>query len=165
MFFKYFIFFLFFNLLNLYAFDIDDALEKVTKDSKNILSLNKLENDLKTKIDGFEKNIDSKISLYETKAKSLENKAKEFESKIDDKITKSLKEIEGEILVVANLRKETEKIIFYSKIIAAIFCFSFLFIILSIWRFYRKLSNIYKLIENIKNYKEIEERLAKLEVK
>ena len=88
-----------------------------------------------------------------------------FDQKINGEIDKVLGEVKSNITYVQALKAKAERYLFYAKIIFAIMTSSILIMLFLVWRAFRKISGLYKLLDNVRSYKEIEKRVAALEGK
>ncbi|MDC0857204.1 hypothetical protein OAP83_00655 [Rickettsiales bacterium] len=141
------------SFVNAYAFDFDKALDKVTKDSKGGLSIDKI-------ADNIEDEVSKRLDKVENK---IEKRAKDLESKLTDEVHDKLSDFTEEIESVRNIKAKADRVIFISKIVGSIFSLSFIFLLFMIWRLYRKLTTLYKLMDNVRSYQDIEKRVAALE--
>ncbi|MBT4922667.1 MAG: hypothetical protein HON23_06635 [Rickettsiales bacterium] len=138
---------------NSFAFDFDDALGKIKNDAKAGVSLDSI-------ADGIEAQVMKKIEGAEGR---IEKKLKSYEEKLGDEVQKGLAQIMQEIEIVKTLKARAERAIMIAKIISAIFSCSIIFLLFLVWRVYRKLTGLYKLMDNVRSYKDIEKRVGALE--
>ncbi|MBT4989429.1 MAG: hypothetical protein HOM96_02680 [Rickettsiales bacterium] len=140
--------------VNSFAFDLEKTLDKLKDDAKGGgISLDSLADDITNKVTKKLEGVEDRV----------EQKVKSYEEKLDKEIKKGLSEITQEIEIVKTLKARADRAIMIAKIIGTIFSFSFLFLIFLIWRMYRKIKGLYKLMDNVRNYKDIEKRIAALE--
>lgn len=136
---------LFFGLLlslalvgNVFAIDLGGMLKEVEKNSSR--SVNKK---IDKVIEKVEKKIDKKVAKYEKKIAEAE---KSFDK-------------------IKNLRDKAEYYLKIAKIAIAVLSSGVLVLIFTMWRIWKNVVGMRKLIENVANYKDIEKRLQALEQK
>ena len=170
---------------NAYAINLDDALNKLKEHSEKKIDNtkkeikqnveNKSKADLLNKAEDKNKtNLLNKIKDYKDNPVNLENiigdKLQKQADKVLEKVNKTIKEVEdikeqaeGYITYAKDLKAKAEKYLAYWKIVAlAVSSTLFVFFVLIIRIFFR-IKNLYKFLENIRSYKDIEARVAKLE--
>ncbi len=158
---------------NAYAINLDDALNKLKEHS---------EKEIDDKKEGVKQNVEdkkkidllNKIKDYKNNPVNLEsiigNKLQKQADKVLEKVNNTIKEVEdikeqaeGYITYAKDLKAKAEKYLAYWKIVAlAVSSTLFVFFVLIIRIFFR-IKNLYKFLENIRSYKDIEARVAKLE--
>ncbi len=141
------------SFVNAYAFDLDKALDKVKQDTEKGFSIDKITKNI-------EKDIKNRLDQVE---KQVENKAKAVEDKLTKDVKATLTDFKSDIEVIQTVRAKADRVILISKIVGSVFSLSFIFLLFMIWRLYRKLTTLYKLMDNVRNYKDIEKRVAALE--
>lgn len=136
---------LFFGLLlslaligNVFAIDLGGMLKEVEKNSSK--SINKK---IDKVIEKVEKKIDKKVAKYE----------------------KKIAEVEESFDKIKNLRDKAEYYLKIAKIAIAVLSSGVLVLIFTMWRIWKNVVGMRKVIENVANYKDIEKRLQTLEKK
>ncbi len=122
-------------------------------------------------------NLDS--VLRDVKSGSTKNISKNFDKKIDKVITKVEKKIDQKLAKyekkiaaaeksfdkIKNLRDKAEYYLKIAKIAIAVLSSGVLVLIFTMWRIWKNVVGMRKVIENVANYKDIEKRLQTLEKK
>ncbi|MBT4878972.1 MAG: hypothetical protein HON42_04040 [Alphaproteobacteria bacterium] len=156
----------FFLTINIsFAFNLDDALEKLEDNAKVqmdkslennkgvSISLDSLAKDLKgeavSKLDALEQRVNSKIDAYD--------------EKITLEINNAANQIEAKIAELEEIKKRANKVITLVQIFLAILSFSTIALIYFIWRAYRKINRLYNMLDNVYSYKDLNARLTTLE--
>jgi hypothetical protein len=159
------IFFCLFSL-NSYAFDLNKALDALdaSTDESGKISIKAPSGVGKGLTKGLEGNIkkevDKVLKKYE---KQLNDKVKKIEDKINKEIDSSLGDVKGLINEAKSIRAKAYNLIKLAKIAMAVISFSFLAGLFFIWRAFKRIKGLYKILENVKSYKDIEKRVAGLE--
>ncbi len=148
------------------AFSLDDALSKLGDNAKEDLK-NEGKVSLNGLADGVKDEANKKIAEIEER---INGKIEQYEEKINGEIDGVVSDVKGKIAEVEAIKNKAEAlienaktIISFVKIFLAILSFSTLAIIFFIWKAYRRISNLYKLLDNVRSYKDIEQRVAALE--
>jgi len=140
-----------------YSFNLDDAFDKLQeKQEGKGVSINNLADSLKTEAKDIENKINDKIASYD---KKLKDEIHKVTTDIDNKI-KEANEIKEK---AHSMLEKAETILKWSKIFIAIITSSVVAILLLIYRAFMKIKAITGVIENVTNYKDIVERIEKLE--
>ena len=130
------ILFLTFFASNTFALNLGDLLEDVGKKSNKSL----------------DKKIDKIVSKFEGK---VDGKIKKYEAKIKD--------AEEAMDKINHIRANAEKYIRTVKIILAVLSSGILVLLFVLWRIWRNIVNMRKIVQNVTNYDDVEKRLKALE--
>jgi hypothetical protein len=132
---------------NSYALNLGDSLKQVAGDQGKQINetldkkLDKVVKDYEEKVDSYKKEVDGEIAKYKAQVKEAE-----------DAINK-LKDIKAKAGYYINL----------VKTILALLSSGILVLIFVMWRIWRNIVNMKKLLRNVTNYDDFNERLKKVE--
>ena len=101
-------------------------------------------------------------------SKKIDKVVKKFEDKVDGKIKKyeaKIKKAEDNLERLDGIRKNAESYIFVAKIILGVLSSGILALIFVMWRIWRNIVNMRKIVQNVTNYGDVEKRLGALEKK
>lgn len=138
----------------LYAFSLDEALEKLgsTENVKNI-SVDNLTDDLKSqankKIEEIENKINKKIDSYD--------------KKITSEINKAVSVVDKNIAELDAIKNRAYTLIKWVKIFIAVITSSVVIILFLVYRAFARIKKLTTVMHNIASYKDIESRLSKVE--
>ncbi len=119
------------------------------------LNLGELLNDVEK---GANQNLDKKVDkIIQKIEKKIDGKVEKYEAKI--------KEVEVMIDEVNHIRANASSYIRTAKIVLAVLSSGILALIFVMWRIWRNIVTMRKIIKNVANYDDIEKRLKALEKK
>lgn len=132
---------------NAFAINFKDSLKQISNGSSKEINKNldkKINSVLKgfeDKVDGYKKELDSEIAKYK----------------------EQIKEAEASLNKLKNLKARAEGYIKMAKIVIAVLSSGILVLIFIMWRIWRNVVTMKKVIKNVASYNEIEARLKKVE--
>lgn len=132
---------------NAYAISFGDVLKDAGKDSQK--SLNK----------SLDKKIDKVVKKFEDK---VDDKVKKYEEKIA-KYEDRIKEVEDSFNKIKRLKDNAEFYIGKAKLIMAILSSGILALLFVMWRIWRNIVTMKRVIKNVASYDDIEKRLKAVE--
>lgn len=127
---------------NAFAINLGGILKEVEKGSSKSISKS-LDKKVDKVINKVEKKIDQKVAKYE----------------------KKIAEVEESFDKIKNLRDKAEYYLKIAKIVIAALSSGALVLIFTMWRIWKNVVGMRKVVENVANYKDIEKRLQALEKK
>ena len=139
--------FLFSFATNAYAFDLGGLVGDVGKESAKAVNKNvndqvdKVVKRFEDKIDGYKKELDAEVGKYKAQ----------------------LKEVETTINKIKQLRQNAERYMKMAKIVFAVLTSGIVALIFVMWRIWRNIVNMRKIVKNVTNYDDIEKRLKAVE--
>lgn len=139
--------FLTFFSTNAFAFDLGSVIDGAGK--KSAKSINK---NVNKKIDKVVKKFEGKIDGYK---KEMDAEVKKYKDQI--------KEAEAVLHQVKNIRANADSYIRIAKIVLAILSSGILLLIFVMWRIWRNIITMKKIIKNVASYEDIEKRLKAVE--
>lgn len=135
--------------------------------SVNHASAFNLGDSLKESTKGINKNVNGKVDEIVKKVeKKLDGEVAQYKKKIDaetKKIQDIVKETEDSINKIKSIKAKAESYIQTAKIIIAALSGGIIALIFVMWRIYRNVINLRKIINNVANYDDINARLLKVE--
>lgn len=130
-----------------FAFDLGGIVGNVGKESANAVNKNindqvdKVVKKFEDKIDGYKKEIDAEVDKYKAQ----------------------IKEAEAMIDKIKQIRANAERYIRMVKIVIAVLGSGIFALLFVMWRIWRNIVNMKKVIRNVTNYDDIEKRLKAVE--
>ena len=132
---------------NAFAFNLGGLVGDVGKESVKEINKNvngqvdKVVKQFEQKIDGYKKEIDAEVDKYKAQ----------------------IKEVEVMIAKIKEIRANAERYIKIVKIVIGVLGSGILALIFVMWRIWRNIVNMRKIVKNVTNYDDIEKRLRAVE--
>jgi len=153
------------SLTSAFAFNLDDALDKLEDNAKaSVQNSAKKEGkvSLSSLTDGIKNEADNKIAELEER---INDRIEYYDNKIDSEVDKAIGDVRKNIDELESIKNKAYGLIKFVKIFLSILSFSTILILFLVWRAFKRIKNLYKLLDNIRSYKDIEARIKALETK
>ncbi len=147
----FFIIFITIFASNSYAVNLNDALKEIGNGSS------------KQAVKGLEEKIDKIVDKYDGQ---LQGEVKKYQEKIEKeekKVMAMIKEAEDAVNKLKEIKSKAYHYINLAKMILAALSSGILVLIFVMWRIWRNIVNMKKLIRNVSNYEDFDKRLKKIE--
>lgn len=150
---------------NAFAFDLGDVVKKTgAKSTKSIndnvnKEIGKTVKKFEKKVDGYKKDLDSQVNKFE---KKVDGYKEEFDAEVN-KYKDKIKEAEAALNKIQQIRANADRYIMIAKMIIGFLSFGILSLIFVMWRIWRNIVTMKKVIKNVANYDNIEKRLKAVE--